>query len=166
MKLTWYIPFLAALVPLLVGMIWYNPKVFGTAWMHATGMTPEKAKGANMAKMFGLTYLFSLMACVILSTASIHQFHIFSIFAGDPDFRTEGSETQQKIAAFLALYGDNFRTFKHGLFHGAILGLVGALPVIGINALFEMKSFKYIAINAGYWIVAMALMGGVLCAWL
>jgi hypothetical protein len=24
---------LAAVIPILVGMIWYNPKVFGNAWM-------------------------------------------------------------------------------------------------------------------------------------
>jgi len=39
-----------------------------------------------------------------------------------------------------------------------------ALPIVGIPALFERKGFNYIAINAGYWIVSMALMGGVLCA--
>ena len=32
----------AALVPLLIGSIWYNPKVFGTAWMKATGFTDDK----------------------------------------------------------------------------------------------------------------------------
>lgn len=129
-------------------------------------MTEEKIRGANMPLIFGLTYLLSLLMCVILSTASIHQFHIFSIFAGNPDFRTEGSETQVILQSFMEKFGSNFRTFKHGAFHGALLGMVAGLPIMGINALFERKSFKYIAINSGYWIVSMALMGGVLCAWL
>ena len=36
---------MAGLIPLLVGFIWYNPKVFGTAWMNVNGFTdPEKMK--------------------------------------------------------------------------------------------------------------------------
>jgi hypothetical protein len=166
MEIAWYVPFVAALIPLITGFIWYHKKVFGQAWIREAEMTEEKTKGANMPLIFGLTYLLSLLMCVILSTAGIHQFHIFSIFAGNPDFRTEGSETQQIIQSFMNTYGNNFRTFKHGAFHGVVLGIVCALPILGINALFERKSFKYVAINAGYWIVSMALMGGVLCAWL
>ncbi len=61
-------------------------------------------------------------------------------------------------------YGTNFRTFKHGAFHGAIGGIMLALPIVGTNALFERKGVKYIAINAGFWIISMALMGGIICA--
>ena len=42
----------AAVSALIVGFIWYNPKVFGNAWMQAAGMTEEQAKGGNMAKIF------------------------------------------------------------------------------------------------------------------
>lgn len=163
MTFNWYIPFLAALIPLVIGFIWYNPKVFGTAWMNASGMTEEKAKGANMPLIFGLTYLFSLMMCLVISSSSIHQFHLFSLFAGNPDFKTDGSETQMVLQGLMEKYGTNFRTFKHGVFHGVLLGLFIGLPIIGINALFERKGFKYIAINVGYFIVSIALMGGLLC---
>jgi len=46
-----------------------------------------------------------------------------------------------------------------------MLGIFIVLPVIGINAQYEGKSWKYILINAGYFIVSLALMGGILCAW-
>jgi len=39
------------------------------------------------------------------------------------------------------------------------------LPVMGVNALFERKGFKYIAINVGFWTVSLALMGGIICQW-
>jgi len=40
---------IAALVPTIIGFIWYNPKVFGTAWMASAGLTMETAmKGFNM----------------------------------------------------------------------------------------------------------------------
>lgn len=59
---------------------------------------------------------------------------------------------------------NHFRTFKHGAFHGVFFGLMVILPVICINALFERRGFKYIAVNAGFWIVSLAPMGGVICA--
>lgn len=159
-----YIPFVAALVPLIIGFVWYNPSVFGKAWMHETGMTEEKAKGANMALIFGLTYLFSVFVAFCLMMLTIHQIHVGSIFAGDPSAKDPNSEVGRFLADFFAKYGNNFRTFKHGAFHGTIAGILIALPVIGVNALFERRSFKYIAINAGYWIVSFALMGGLICA--
>ena len=35
---------LSALIPLLVGVIYYHPKVFGTLWMKAAGVSPEAQK--------------------------------------------------------------------------------------------------------------------------
>lgn len=162
----WYIPFLAALVPLVIGMIWYNPKVFGTAWMNATGMTPEKAKGANMPLMFGLTYLMSLFVAFGLMSITIHQMGVFSVLADEPGMKDPNSEVSLLFKGFMEKYGNNFRTFKHGAFHGVLAGIMLALPITAINAMFERRGFKYIMINAGYWIVSMAIMGGIICAWL
>jgi hypothetical protein len=36
------------------------------------------------------------------------------------------------------------------------------LPIIGINSIFERKSFKYVLIHVGYWALTLALMGGVI----
>ena len=33
----------------------------------------------------------------------------------------------------------------------------------GTNALFERKGFRYIAVNAGYWILTLMIMGGIIC---
>ncbi len=44
MQINWLAVFGAALIPLLVGMIWYNKNVFGTVWMKAAGVDPEQAK--------------------------------------------------------------------------------------------------------------------------
>lgn len=154
----------AALIPLVVGFIWYNPKVFGNAWMKAADMTEGKMEGANMAVIFIVTYILSVFAAVGLNFFVIHQAHIYSILLEEPGFGEEGSELMIYINNFMELYGDNFRTFKHGAFHGVLAALTMALPVLGINALFERKGFKYIALNTGYWIVSFALMGGVICA--
>lgn len=53
----------SSLVTLLVGFVWYNPKVFGTIWMQETGMTEEKAQKSNMLKVFGLTIFLFHFIC-------------------------------------------------------------------------------------------------------
>lgn len=148
----------AALIPTVIGFIWYNPKVFGNAWMAAADMSEEKMKGANMMVVFGVSLLLSAMLSLILTTVVVHQMHIYSLFDGFTD-----PASQAEMEGLLATYGDRFRSFGHGALHGTIAGLFIILPVLGTNALFERKGFKYIAINVGYWVVTLALMGGVLC---
>lgn len=150
----------AALATLPVGFIWYNPKVFGTIWMNETGMTEEKAKGANMFKIFGLTILFSFMIAFILEFLVIHQFGASGMVGGPA-----AADIKPSYHAFMADYGTAYRTFKHGALHGFMTGLFFALPIVGINSLFERKSWKYILINGGYFIVCLTIMGGIICAW-
>lgn len=165
MKIDFVILLLAALIPLAVGFVWYNPKIgFGNAWMKAADMSEEKAKGANMLLVFGLTYVLSILIAFVLCALSIHQFGVTSLFYKQPinDATTEMGALYKSIMDNL---GTSYRTFKHGALHGAVAGLFMTTPILTINALFERKSFKYIAINSGYWIVAMLLMGGVVCAY-
>ena len=53
MEINFLAVLVAALSSFVVGFVWYNPKVFGTIWMNEIGMTEEKAKQGNMAKIFG-----------------------------------------------------------------------------------------------------------------
>jgi hypothetical protein len=154
---------LAALVPMVMGFIWYNPKVFGTAWMKAAGVNPDAKKGANMAVIFGLSFLFSFFLALAIQFMVIHQWSIFSILANEPGMADPTSEVGMMVKNFLEKYGNNFRTFKHGAFHGVLAGITIVLPVLGTNAMFEGKGAKYILLNVGYWTVCLALMGGILC---
>ncbi|MFM7016034.1 MAG: DUF1761 domain-containing protein [Bacteroidota bacterium] len=150
----------STMIPMVMGFIWYNEKTFGKIWMNETGMTKEKAKEANMIKTFGFTVLFSLMVSITLYQIVIHQSALQSLVMGD-----QTSETQAWLKAALSKYGNNFRTFKHGMMHGFMTGLFLVLPVVGVGSQFEMKSWKYIFITAGYWIVSMMVMGGIICQW-
>lgn len=161
--MNFYIFFAAALIPLVIGAVWYNPKVLGTAWMNSTGLTEEKLRGANMPLIFGLTYVLGLLIALSLYPMVIHQSAIDSILLNEPGFGEAGSAMDVYYQDFMAKYGQNFRTFKHGVFHGVIFGLLFATPIIGIVALFERKGFKYVAIHAGYWVITIALMGGLIC---
>ncbi len=149
----------AAVSALVVGFIWYNPKVFGTAWMKAASITEEQIRGGNMAKIFGLALLFAFMLAFIMPTIVIHQMGAISLTGGDP------AKALPSYATFMADYGDAYRTFKHGALHGFIAGIFIALPILGTNALFERKSAKYILVNSGYWIVTLTIMGAIICGW-
>ncbi|QXP73228.1 DUF1761 domain-containing protein [Tenacibaculum sp. HL-MS23] len=164
MKFNFLICALAALVPMIIGFVWYGP-LFGKAWMKEMGFTEESLKGGNMLKIFGLSYVCSFLIAFVLQTLVIHQWGAFSTLMGEPGF-TEGSGgASTYFQEFMSNFGDRFRTFGHGALHGTMIGLLLAGSIITINGLFERKSFKYIAINVGYWVVSLAIMGGVLCKW-
>ena len=164
MKFNFIMCAIAALVPMIIGAIWYGP-FLGKAWMKEMNFTEESLKGGNMALIFGLSYVCSFLIAFVLQTLVIHQWGAFSSLMGEPGF-TEGSgEVYAYFKGFMSNYGDRFRTFKHGALHGTMIGLLLVGSVITIKSLFERKSFKYIAINVGYWMVSLALMGGILCQW-
>jgi hypothetical protein len=149
----------AALSTVVVGFIWYNPRVFGTIWMKESGMTQEKMKGTNMAMIFGLSLVYALLISFILQMLVIHQFGAVGMVGGDPTI------AKPSYAEFMADYGNAFRSFKHGALHGFITGLFLVLPVIGTNALYERRSFKYTLFTGGFWIVCCTIMGAIICGW-
>jgi hypothetical protein len=170
-KFNFLILLAAAVIPLIIGFIWYHPKVFGNAWMKTTGVTPEDGKKMNMPLVFGLTFLFSFLIAFGMQFVVIHQMGLFSVLINEPGFMDPStgdvsatSEIGSWYTGFMAKYGNNFRTFKHGMLHGTVFGVMFVTPLIAINAMFERKGFKYIAINAGYWIVSLMLMGGLISA--
>ena len=164
MESHWQYIFISALIPMFTGFIWYGPKTFGNVWMREAGVSEEKIKSSNMALILSLTYVFSLFLSLILISVVIHQSHILSILADDPGMKDPNSEISLWLKNFMDQYGQNFRTFKHGAFHGTLSGIFYAFPLIAINALFERRSWKYIWIHTGYWILTLALMGGIVCA--
>ena len=161
MEMNWIAILVSALATLIVGFVWYHPKVFGTAWMKETGLTEAQLAKGNMLKIFGLTFVFSLFLVITEMTVTIHQFGAMGMIGG-PD---KINDSLPSFKAFMIDYGTSFRTFKHGALHGFISGLFFAFPIVAINGLFERKSWKYIFINAGYWLVTLTIMGSIICGW-
>ena len=52
---------------LALGGIWYSPALFGKAWQRATGLSDEQARSGNIALIFGLTFLLSLIAAYVFA---------------------------------------------------------------------------------------------------
>lgn len=131
----WIAIIIAALIPMIVGFIYYHPKVFGKAWMNSLGITEEDTKKGNMAVIFGVSLFMSFLMSMFLLL----------------NVDGPGQEGQ-------------FDSFKHGVMHGILLALAVAMPVLVTNGLFERKNFKNLMINTFYWIITLALMGGVIDA--
>jgi hypothetical protein len=131
----WIAILIAALIPMLVGFIYYHKSLFGKAWMNSLGLTEEDLKKGNMAIIFGVSLLMSFLLSMFMLQ------------------NVDGPMQEGE-----------FDSFKHGAFHGTLIGIVVAMPVLVTNGLFERKNFKNLAINTLYWIITLALMGGTIDA--
>jgi hypothetical protein len=58
---------LCAVSSLLLGGIWYSPLLFAKAWQRGAGLSDEQAKSGNMALIFGLTFVLSLIAAYVFA---------------------------------------------------------------------------------------------------
>jgi Protein of unknown function (DUF1761) len=149
----------AALSTLFIGFIWYSDKVFGSLWMREAGLNKDEMQKGNMLKIFGLTFIYSFFLAFMMQFIVIHQFGAYGMIGNVVD------TAKPSFAAFMADYGNEFRSFKHGALHGFMAGLLFALPIVAVNGLFERKSWKYILIHAGYWIITLMVMGAIVCGW-
>lgn len=70
------------------------------------------------------------------------------------------------IMAFnLAAFIGNGMGWQYGLSAGALTGIGWVALAIGINYLYERKSFRIWLINAGYMAVSFSAMGAIIGAW-
>lgn len=125
----------ATLSTFLVGWLWYGP-LFGKAWMNTIGVTEEEIQKSNMAKIFGLAFIFEL----------IMAFNLAMFLTGSPEAAAEMDAMT-------------------GAFYGFLTGFGWIFFAMAVNSLFEGKSWKYILINGGYWSVSFTIMGLIIGAW-
>lgn len=128
--------FVAALVPMILGMVWFHPKVFGNAWMKGANLKPEDGQATNMPLLMGVGFIMALIISSFLKSYAI--FH-------------EGTPADA--------------TFAHGAFHGVLLGAMLGIPTLVSATIWERKSLTYYLIQIAYWLVTFALMGGIMFAW-
>jgi len=161
MEINWYIVLVSGIIPNIIGFFWYGP-LFGKTWSKEAGVNPDP-QNVNIFKMISLTLVFGILLAIAMVPAVIHQWSVVSAMA-TPEFYQPGSASSKYYADFMEKFGGNFRTFRHGALHGFIMGLTIFFPVIGCNALYERKSWKYTFLNAGFWTMCAMIMGGIICA--
>lgn len=64
---------------LAIGGLWYSPLLFAKTWQREAGLSDEQLAGANMALIFGLTFVLSALAA-----------YVFGMFIG-PDMPLAGT---------------------------------------------------------------------------
>lgn len=162
-----WIIFLIALAPMAVGALYYGP-LFGKVWQREAGVTDDQMANANMLKIMGLSYLYSVLLATFLPTLVVHQTGLSGLFGMLPEWAESGSALWQDLNQLDEKWGMYSRHlhFGHGALHGAMGALFIAAPIICINALFERKSWKYMLIHVGYWVISLAVMGGLICQFL
>jgi hypothetical protein len=124
----------AALSAFALGAVWYGKPLFGKAWQKELGYTDEYLKGGNMAKIFGVSFILTLVMAIGMAF----------LFHGIPP---------EKLS------------WKLGLTHGFYIGFAFVATSMGVNYLYQRKSFTLWAIDAGYQVVFLTLMGTILGAW-
>ena len=117
----------AALSGFLIGGIWYGP-LFGKVWQREAGVSQEAMGETSPLKLFGLTFLFSLLSAVFLG-------HLLA----------STGVSKPHVVMMISV--------------GVALGFI--VPALGTNYLFGRKSGTLFAIDAGYWLIFYAAMGGV-----
>ncbi|MBK9272071.1 MAG: DUF1761 domain-containing protein [Saprospiraceae bacterium] len=166
--MNWIAILVAALVPSFLGFIWYHEKVMGTVWMKETGLTKEAIeKDFNMARTMILSLLFSFMLSMSLNPITIHQLGVHSALLNAVEDPARADAAKEVLAKFEGQgeYANEFRTFRHGMVHGMLVGIFLVLPIMATNGMYEKKSFKLTFINTLFWTLTLMLMGGIICAW-
>jgi hypothetical protein len=120
----------AAALSFLIGGVWYSPLLFARRWQQAAGLSDEQLKSGGMGRIFGLSFVCSLVMAA-------------------------------NLAAFLGAKA----TVGFGLAAGAATGIGWVAMAFAINDLFERRPLVLWLINAGYHVVTLTLMGGLLAWW-
>lgn len=73
----------AAGLGFVIGGVWYSPLLFSRSWMREAGLDEARVRGANMARVFGLSALCSLVMAFNLAAFLGPKASLgFGLFAG------------------------------------------------------------------------------------
>lgn len=131
----------AAVSNMALGFLWYGP-LFGKAWSQLMGwgeMTPEKM--AEMQKKARPAYAASFVGALVMAYVLSHVL----VFA----------TTYMQVSGWMA-----------GLSSGFWMWLGFVAPVTVGSVLWDGKPWKLWFINAGYYLVALLVMGAIIAAWM
>jgi hypothetical protein len=129
--INWLAVAAAATSTFVLGGLWYSPLLFGRAWMTVNNMTEADLGRGNMAKIFGLSFLYSLLMAANLA-----------MFLATPDTTAVWGAT----AGFLAGFG-------WVLLAIAIIALFERRPwqYVAINGGYMTMAFVLMGLIIGIW---------------
>lgn len=130
-SINWVAVIVAAVLNFGLGGLWYSPMLFGKAWQAENKLSDEDLKRGNMAKIFGFSFLWSL----VMSTN-------LGMFLADPKTDLSWCLT----AGFLTGFGwVAMAIFTIGLFERK------SIRYMLINAGYMTVSFTMMGLIIGAW---------------
>lgn len=63
----WIAALLATVACFVLGGLWYSPAMFASAWQRETGLSDEQLNAASKARIFGLSFVLTLISAVVFS---------------------------------------------------------------------------------------------------
>lgn len=125
--------FIAAVAGNFAGAIWYW--IFAQPWMLANNLTKEMIRGADGKAQSIVPYAIAFVAQLILAAT---------------------------LAGVIGHLGKGYVTLRNGLVSGALCWFGFILTTMVVNHTFAMRKHATLLIDAGYWLVVLVLMGGII----
>ena len=82
--INWLAVVVAALVPMVLGAIWWAPPVFGNVWMQLIGKKPEDLRTGSMPQAYAMMFVSALVMSFVLA----HVLRWAGAIAGPGDLST------------------------------------------------------------------------------
>ena len=118
-----------------VGMPWYM--AFANPWMAANDLTKEKIAERQGKPGGSMPFVFAFVACVVMAWV---------------------------LAGVIGHLGPGQVTIRNGIISGLFCWLGFVVTTMLVNTSFVGRSLKLVAIDGGYWLVVLVLMGTVIGA--
>lgn len=67
MDVNWVAIFVAAVINMIVGSLWYSPLMFLKPWMATLPKKSEEKKNVNMGKIYGMMFVGALIMAYVMS---------------------------------------------------------------------------------------------------
>lgn len=160
----WYIIFFTAFLPLIIGYVWYHPKIFGGKLAKFSDNQLSNIGVTNNFKRAISIYGFGVLLSYMVLLLCVHQIGPHLLFFAESQMADPNYEAHAFLKNFLEQFGDRHRTFSHGLIHGFEMGLFWSIALLASTAFIEGQSLKKYWIHIGFWILTCMVMGGVLSA--
>lgn len=130
--INWLAVILATISTMVVGFIWYTPKVFGNYWMRIAKVNPGEAKSAVAPIL--ITLVVSFISAWVLAGATFLAFEFYG-----------GSYLANALLTALILWGGF--TATRFITHDAFEGRPAGLTIL--NCAHELVTFMVMALIIG-----------------
>jgi hypothetical protein len=123
---------LAAVASMVLGFLWYSKMLFGAKWASLKGYTDEslKAAQAGMGKLYGVSFVVAIITAYVLA----HVMGLAEAFYNYPMVQTGFTSTLWMWLGFV-------------------------MPVQLTGQIFGEKKWKLLAIDTGYQLASLVVMG-------